>query len=88
MGASSLLIDEFFAAGDERFVREVLELRDDSKLKSLGDKWANDKRAFARTSLFRYLEQGGADLPNHRALAQIIFKTAEQNQDDELMAHL
>ncbi len=88
MGASSLLIDEFFAAGDERFVREVLELRDDSKLKSLGDKWANDKRAFARTSLFRYLEQGGADLPNHRALAKIIFKTAEKNQDDELMAHL
>lgn len=88
MAASSLLIDEFFATGDERFVREVLELRDAGKLKSLGEKWANDKRAFARKALFRYLEQGGADKPNHRALAKAIFKAAEKAQDDELMGHL
>ncbi|MBX7115156.1 MAG: hypothetical protein K1X64_12575 [Myxococcaceae bacterium] len=88
MGASHLLINEFFAVGDERFVPEVLELRDASKLKSLGEMWVNDRRAFARTALLRYVDQGGVDKNSHRALAKLIFKTAEKNQDDELMAHL
>jgi hypothetical protein len=87
MPSSSLLINEFFDAGDERFLREVLESRDGGALKGLGPKWAADPRPFARDALKRYLAQGGADKDGHRALVKALFKHAEKVGDDELMGH-
>jgi hypothetical protein len=87
MPASSLLIDEFFQAADERFVREVLESEDAARLKGLGPKWAADARPFAREALKRYLLEGGTDRNGHRALVKALFKHAEKAGDDELMGH-
>jgi hypothetical protein len=87
MPSSSLLIDEYFNAGDERFVPEVLGSKDAGKLKSLGPKWAADPRPFARASIIRWLADGGADKDGHRALAKALFKHAEKAGDDELMGH-
>ncbi len=84
--ASSLMLDEWYEAGDERFVDEVLASRSPAKLKSLAAKWYADARPFARTALFAYLDHGLAT-PDHRALVKGLFKAAESAKDDEAMAH-
>jgi hypothetical protein len=87
MPSSSLLINEFFDAADERFLREVLESRDAGALKGIAAKWAADPRPFMRELMKRYLATGAADHDGHRALAKTLFKHAEKAGDDELMGH-
>lgn len=84
--ASSLMLDEWYEAGDERFVDEVLASRNPGKLKSLAAKWATDARPFARNALLAYVDRGLAT-PEHRALVKALFKAAEGAKDDEAMAH-
>jgi len=85
-GGSSLMMDELFEAGDDRFLEEVLKSRSDKKLKSLAGKWLQDPRPFARRMLLAYVDDG-CDRPNHRPLVKAIFKHAEKAADDELMGH-
>lgn len=85
-GTSTLLLDEAFAAGDERFFAALIESTAAKKLKSLADPWYGDARPFARTMLLRYIDDGG-DRPHHRALVKTLFKLAELNEDDEAMGH-
>lgn len=84
--ASALLMDEFFEAGDDRFLDEVLKSRSDKKLRSLAEKWYADPRPFARKALLAYVDDGG-DRQHHRGLVKALFKAAEAKGDDELMAH-
>jgi hypothetical protein len=85
-GTSTLLLDEAFAAGDERFFEALVESTAAKKLKSLADPWYGDTRPFARKMLLRYLDDG-CDRPHHRALVKGLFKLAELNEDDEAMGH-
>jgi hypothetical protein len=85
-GGSSLMMDEFFEAGDDRFLEEVLKSRSDKKLRSFAAKWLQDTRPFARRMLLAYVDDG-CDRPNHRPLVKAIFKRAEKDGDDELMGH-
>jgi hypothetical protein len=85
-GGSTLLIDEYFEAGDDRFLAEVLASRSDKKLLSLVDTWFWDPRPFARRMLIAYIDDG-CDRPKHRPLVKRLFKRAEAAGDDELMAH-
>jgi hypothetical protein len=84
--SSTLLLDEAFAAGDERFFDALIESTAAKKLKSLADRWYGDVRPFARKALLRYLDDG-CDRPHHRALVKTLFKLAELNEDDEAMGH-
>jgi hypothetical protein len=84
--ASSLLLDEYYAAGDDRFVEEVLVATAAKKLKALADRWYPDKRPFARRALLRYIDDG-CDRPHHRPLVKALFKLAENAGDDEAMGH-
>lgn len=84
MVASSLLLDEHFAAGDVRFLDEVLASDSGKKLKGLAERWYEDRRPFAREALLRYVDDG-CDRPHHRALVKRLFKLAEKAGDDELM---
>ncbi len=84
--ASSLLLDEHFEAGDDRFVDEVLSSAAGKKLKALADRWYGDGRPFARRALLRYLDDG-CDRPHHRPLVKALFKLAEMAGDDEAMGH-
>ncbi|MGA9521771.1 MAG: hypothetical protein WBV82_09915 [Myxococcaceae bacterium] len=84
--SSALLIDEFFEAGDDRFLEEVLRSDSDKKLKSLAERWYRDARPFARRMLCAYVEDG-CDHPGHRGLVKALFKLAEAAGDDELMGH-
>ncbi|UQA64032.1 hypothetical protein E8A73_046910 [Polyangium aurulentum] len=84
--SSSLLLDEHFEAGDDRFVDEVLALSSGKKLKSLADRWFRDARPFARRTLLAYIDDG-CDRPHHRPLVKALFKLAEKRRDDEVMGH-
>lgn len=84
--SSKLLLDEYFEAGDDRFVDEVLSLDAGKKLKSLAERWYRDGRPFARRTLMLYIDDG-CDKPHHRPLVKALFKLAEKAGDDEVMAH-
>jgi len=83
---SALLIDVYFAAGDERFLDEVLCFDGAKKLAALAKPWFEDPRPFARRTLLRYIDDGCAR-PEHKALVKRLFKLAEAARDTELMGH-
>lgn len=82
--ASTLLLDEHFEAGDDRFVDEVLASEAGRKLKALAPRWYADRRPFARRALLRYIDDG-CDRPHHRGLVKVLYKLAEQAGDDEIV---
>jgi hypothetical protein len=84
--ASSLLLDEYYQAGDPRFLDELLAATGGKKLKALAERWFADGRPFARAALLRYVDDG-CDRPHHRPLVKALFKLAEIAADDELMGH-
>ncbi|MFW5740282.1 MAG: hypothetical protein ACOC1F_07945, partial [Myxococcota bacterium] len=85
-GASTLLIDEHFANGDDRFLDELLASRADRKLHAFASRWYGDDRPWAREMLLRYIDDG-CDREGHRGLVKQLFKRAEAESDDLLMAH-
>jgi hypothetical protein len=85
-GGSTLLIDEYFEAGDDRFLAELLASRSDKKLVSLAQRWYWDPRPFGRRMLLAYVDDG-CDRANHRPLVKRLFKQAEAAGDDEAMGH-
>ena len=86
-GGSTLLIDEYFEAGDERFLDAVLASSADKKLYAFGKRWLGDSREWARAMLLRYIDDG-CDRPGHRGLVRQVLRGAEERADDEVMAHL
>jgi hypothetical protein len=83
---STLLLEEYYEAGDDRFLAELLRCRSEGKLKALVSRWYDDPRPWARTVLLRYIDDG-CDRPNHRVLVKGLFKRAEAKGDDEALAH-
>jgi hypothetical protein len=85
-GGSSLLCDEYFEAGDDRFLQELLRFDREKQLGSWADKMYNDKRPFARRVVLAYIDDG-CDRDHHRMLVKKLFKRAEAAKDDEAMGH-
>lgn len=83
---SSLLLDEWFAAGDDRFLGEVCASHAAHRLGALAEKWFGDARPWARRMLLAYVDDG-CDRPGHKALVKRLYKLAEAAGDDEVMAH-
>ncbi|NMO13795.1 hypothetical protein HPC49_01965 [Pyxidicoccus fallax] len=84
--ASTLLLEEYYATGDARFVEELFRSRSERKLQAFAERWYGDARPFARQALLRYIDDG-CDRPGHRALVKALFKRAEAKEDDEVMGH-
>lgn len=84
-GASTLLLDQYFEAGDERFLSELFSCTVETKFKPLSKKWFFDRRPFAREMLRRYIADG-CDRPHQRLLVKRLFKFAEENEDHDLMS--
>lgn len=82
---SVLLIEELFAAGEARFLDEILLVREPKKLAGFAGKWLADPRPWARERLFDFLRRG-LDRPGQRFLLKKLFKTAEERGDDRAMA--
>jgi len=86
MATGTLLLDEYFAAADARFLGELLASTSAEKLKAFGSKWLSDTRPFARGAMLAYVDEGCAR-PFHRALVKKLFKAAETAGDFELLGH-
>lgn len=82
---SAVLLDEYFAIGDDRFLDEVLRLRQGGKLAALAEHWFADARPWARRMLLAYIDDG-CDRPDHKGLVKRLYKRAEAANDDELVA--
>ena len=83
--AAWLLVEEYFAAGDERFLASLRDYHVPARLAVFTDRWKKDPRPWARLQILKYL-----DLPlnasAHETVVKRLFKNAEQQKDDELMA--
>lgn len=82
---STVLLDEYFAAGEALFVDELVRVRDSNALAALATRWNQDPRPFARRMLFAYLARPMAT-PGHNVLVKRLFKHAEAQQDLEVLA--
>ncbi len=83
---SPLLLDELFRVGDPRFLDELLGCTNDKKLTVLAEPWLADPRPEMRRALLDYVDDG-CDRAFHKGLVKHLFKGAEKNGDDEVMAH-
>src|SRR6187200_595069 len=82
---SILLIEEYFASQDDRFLTALRRFEQWKPLGAFAQKWMTDHRPWARAQLLEYLS-----LPlehrGHQSLVKRLFKAAEQKADDELIA--
>lgn len=85
MATSFLLIEELFASGDDDFVDTLRNFHMPGALATIADKWKKDPRPWARQQILRYLDLP-LDAPGHETIVKRLFKQAEENRDDELMA--
>jgi hypothetical protein len=84
-GTSTLLVDESFASASDAFVDLVRSVWSPKYLAALADRWKQDPRPWAREQIFAYLALP-FDRPGHQPVVKRLFKHAEAQQDDELMA--
>lgn len=82
---STLLVDESFAAQDDRFVDQIRLITSSKYLAGLADRWKKDPRPWARQQIFGYLALP-LDRPGHHPVVKRLFKQAEHDRDTELMA--
>ncbi len=82
---STLLLDEYFGAEDPRFLDELGSIRSGAALAAFTDRWKKDPRPWARRQIFAYLERP-FDRPGHPPVVKRLFKHAEKQRDDELLA--
>lgn len=84
-GPSLLLAEEYFGSEDARFVEALREVFAPRQLAGFVDRWKRDPRPWARQQIFAYLAKP-LDSPGHNVVVKRLFKQAEENRDDELMA--
>lgn len=82
----SLILDEYLDAQDDRLLPELFKTRG-LTLAHFAVKLLKDERPFARRLIFQYLSHG-CDRVGHRLFVKTLFKTAEKNNDVEVLAHL
>jgi hypothetical protein len=82
---SSLLLDEYFNGEDSRFIEELRKINDPKKLAALAERWKKDPRPWARKQIFEYLALP-LDRNGHQPLIKRLYKHAEAQNDDELLA--
>src|SRR3954470_8919377 len=81
-GVSLLIVEEAFAAGDDRFCDLFAQLADGKAATRMVDRWKRDFRPWAREQLHKFF-----DATKHtgyeRLVAKRFFKHAEEKGDDE-----
>ncbi|MBL8753147.1 MAG: hypothetical protein JNK15_07585 [Planctomycetes bacterium] len=77
---SHVLLDEFFASADDRFVDELLLVDEALKLQGLVERWRVDPRPWAMAMQWRYLESPWAT-PGHNVVVKRLYKAAERRLD-------
>ncbi len=83
-GGSILLIDEFFAAEEPRFLETLRAFRNPKALAAFADRWKRDPRPWARQRMLEYLQMP-LDAPGHQPVIKRLFKHAEERRDHEFL---
>lgn len=77
---SHLLLDEYFASGDDRFVDELLLVDEPLKLQGLVERWKVDPRPWAMAMQWRYLAAPWTT-PGQNVVVKRLYKAAERRGD-------
>lgn len=80
-----LLADEYFASENPAFLETLRRVNQPKSLAGLADRWKKDPRPWARAQIFAYLTEP-FDCPGHQPVIKHLFKHAEENKDNDLMA--
>lgn len=82
---SPLVLDEYFAAADDRFLPALRRFHEPKKLAAVADRWKKDHRPWARAQVLAYLDQP-LNVAGHEPVVKRLFKSAEERGDDEMLA--
>lgn len=82
---AKLLYESLFEAQDAGFVEALRAESDMPRLAKFVQRWIADGRAWAHEQMFRYLDLPW-NCPGHQPVIKRMFKWAEGQQNDELMA--
>jgi hypothetical protein len=83
---SFLVVEEYFAAADERFIEALRSAHQPKQLAAFVTRWQQDPRPWAREQMLRYLLLP-LDSQGHQVVIKRLFKWAEKQQDTALLAH-
>jgi len=86
-GISPLIVEEAFAAGDDRFLDLFAQLADGKDATRIVDKWKRDFRPWARDQLYKFFDGGAKPTGYERLVAKRFFKHAEDKGDDERVGY-
>ena len=82
---SFLLVEEYFASEDARFLECIRSVHHGQALASFADRWKKDPRPWARHQILDYLACP-MDQAGHEPVVKRLFKHAEKTADVEIMA--
>ena len=85
--ASSLMLEECFAAADDRFLDEWVRVKNPALLSRFLERWLSDPRPWARQQLIQYLQQD-LNFPGHEIVVKRLCKHLCTGGDHELLAYL
>lgn len=86
-GTNFLIVEEYFAREDERFVEALRTAGGGGKVKRLAafaDRWKSDPRPWAREQVFKYLALP-LNAEEHHPVVKRLFKEAEKRGDDAVV---
>lgn len=83
---SKLLLDECFAAADDRFLSEWIKFRSPEILAAGLQQWLADTRPWARQQLVNYLAMD-LNFPGHELFVKRAYRHFESARDHEMLAH-
>lgn len=80
-----LLVEEYFSTGDDRFLAALRQVQSAPALAAFADRWKRDPRDWSRRQVVDYLDRP-FDVPGHQPLVKRLFKQAEADANDGLLA--
>jgi hypothetical protein len=89
-GTSFLIVEEYFAREDERFVEALRAAGGGGKAKRLAafaDRWKTDPRPWAREQVFKYLALP-LNAEEHQPVVKRLYKEMEKRGDDAVVGAL
>ncbi|MEM9827200.1 MAG: hypothetical protein AAF958_11455 [Planctomycetota bacterium] len=83
---SKILLEELFAAGDDRFLDAFIQFDERLSLEHFTQKWVTDKRPWAKQQWLVYLH-GPLNHPGHETVVKHAFRYHESAADLEMLGH-
>ncbi|MFO1002768.1 MAG: hypothetical protein U0936_20760 [Planctomycetaceae bacterium] len=83
---SKLLLDECFAAADDRFLSEWIKFRSPEIVTAYVQQWIADTRPWARQQMIRYLAMD-LNFPGHELFVKRAYRHFESVRDHEMLRH-